>query len=49
MSSRAGARGWDVPADLERDPATIPDPATTPVPEELRREIALYGAQRAFQ
>ncbi len=40
------ARGWDVPASLEKDPATIPDPASTPVPQELRREIeghmALY-------
>jgi NADH-quinone oxidoreductase subunit E len=38
--------GWDSPADLEKDPATIPDPATTPVPEALRAEIeghmALY-------
>jgi NADH:ubiquinone oxidoreductase subunit E len=44
-------RGWDVPADLEKDPATIPDPATTLVPEELRREIeahmALYPDSRS--
>jgi NADH-quinone oxidoreductase subunit E len=33
------ASGWDRPADLEKDPALIPDPATTPVPEELRRTI----------
>jgi NADH-quinone oxidoreductase subunit E len=39
MSAAAGSRGWDVPADLDAEPATIPDPATTPVPEELRREI----------
>ncbi len=38
------ARGWDKPADLEKDPATIPDPATTPVPEELRREIEAHMA-----
>ena len=38
------ARGWDQPADLEKDPATIPDPATTPVPEELRREIEAHMA-----
>ena len=31
--------GWDEAVDLEKPPATIPDPATTPVPEELRREI----------
>jgi len=37
-------RGWDVPADLDKDPATIPDPATTPVPEELRREIEAHMA-----
>ncbi|HWX44216.1 MAG TPA: NAD(P)H-dependent oxidoreductase subunit E [Solirubrobacteraceae bacterium] len=40
------APGWDTPADLEKDPATIPDPATTPVPDALRAEIeghmALY-------
>jgi NADH-quinone oxidoreductase subunit E len=35
--------GWDSPADLEKDPATIPDPAT-PVPEELRREIEAHMA-----
>jgi NADH-quinone oxidoreductase subunit E len=37
-------RGWDVPADLEKDPATIPDPATTPVPEVLRKEIEAHMA-----
>ena len=31
--------GWDTPADLGKDPATIPDPATTPVSDELRAEI----------
>ena len=31
--------GWDDAVDLEKDPAPIPDPATTPVPEELRGEI----------
>ncbi len=44
MSPPSGSRGWDVPADLERDPATIPDPATTPVPDELRREIEAHMA-----
>ncbi|HEY2282901.1 MAG TPA: NAD(P)H-dependent oxidoreductase subunit E [Solirubrobacteraceae bacterium] len=42
--SATAPRGWDVPADLEKDPATIPDPATTPVPEELRREIEAHMA-----
>jgi NADH:ubiquinone oxidoreductase subunit E len=31
--------GWDDAADLSKAPATIPDPATTPVPDELRAEI----------
>jgi NADH-quinone oxidoreductase subunit E len=31
--------GWDDAVDLTKDPALIPDAATTPVPEELRREI----------
>jgi NADH-quinone oxidoreductase subunit E len=35
-------RGWDAPADLDSDPATIPDPATTPVPDELRIEIETH-------
>jgi NADH-quinone oxidoreductase subunit E len=43
--------GWDAPADLTKDPATIPDPATTPVPPELRAEIeahmALYPETRS--
>jgi NADH:ubiquinone oxidoreductase subunit E len=38
------ARGWDQPADLDKAPATIPDPATTPVPAELRREIEAHMA-----
>ncbi|HXM86032.1 MAG TPA: NAD(P)H-dependent oxidoreductase subunit E [Solirubrobacteraceae bacterium] len=33
------ASGWDRPADLEKDPALIPDPATTEVPAELRKTI----------
>ena len=28
--------GWDDAVDLTKDPAVIPDPATTPVPDELR-------------
>ena len=31
--------GWDVPADLEKDPARVPDPALVAVPEDLRSEI----------
>jgi NADH-quinone oxidoreductase subunit E len=31
--------GWDDAADLTKDPAPVPDPATTPVPEGLRAEI----------
>src|SRR5947209_181331 len=31
--------GWDEPVDLSKDPAVIPDPETTPVPEDLRAEI----------
>jgi NADH-quinone oxidoreductase subunit E len=31
--------GWDEAADLSKDPAVVPDPATTPVPDELRAEI----------
>jgi NADH-quinone oxidoreductase subunit E len=44
VSAAPGSRGWDVAADLEREPATIPDPATTPVPQELRREIEAHMA-----
>ncbi len=51
MSAAPSSRGWDAPADLDKDPATIPDPATTPVPEELRIEIkshmALYPDSRS--
>ena len=31
--------GWDESVDLSKPPATVPDPATTPVPDELRAEI----------
>ncbi len=31
--------GWDDAVDLSKAPAVIPDPANTPVPEDLRREI----------
>jgi len=45
------APGWDMPADLDKPPATIPDPATTDVPAGLREEIeghmALYPDPRS--
>lgn len=31
--------GWDTAVDLTKDPATIPDPATTPVPPQLKEKI----------
>ena len=31
--------GWDQAADLTKDPSNVPDPATTPVPAELRAQI----------
>lgn len=31
--------GWDDAVDLTKEPATIPDPATTPVPDGLRQQI----------
>jgi NADH-quinone oxidoreductase subunit E len=34
--------GWDDAADLSKDPAAVPDPATTPVPDDLRAEIEDY-------
>ncbi|HVF79949.1 MAG TPA: NAD(P)H-dependent oxidoreductase subunit E [Solirubrobacteraceae bacterium] len=37
--------GWDDAADLEKDPAQIPDPATTPVPAALRTEIEAHMAK----
>jgi NADH-quinone oxidoreductase subunit E len=33
------ASGWDRPTDPNKDPAVIPDPAATPVPQELRKAI----------
>jgi NADH-quinone oxidoreductase subunit E len=43
--------GWDDAADLDKDPAEIPNPETTPVPQELRAEIeehmALYPDRRS--
>jgi NADH-quinone oxidoreductase subunit E len=37
--------GWDRAADLTKDPEEVPDPATTPVPEELRTVIESYMAR----
>jgi NADH:ubiquinone oxidoreductase subunit E len=34
--------GWDDAVDLTKAPAVVPDPATTPVPAELRAEIEAY-------
>jgi NADH-quinone oxidoreductase subunit E len=34
--------GWDDAADLTKDPAVVPDEASTPVPAELRAEIETY-------
>lgn len=31
--------GWDREVDLEKDPAVIPDPETTAVPDDLREQI----------
>jgi NADH-quinone oxidoreductase subunit E len=31
--------GWDEAVDLEKDPAVVPDPATTPVPAHVREAI----------
>jgi len=37
--------GWDEAVDLTKPAATIPDPATTPVPEELRTAIEAKMAE----
>ena len=34
--------GWDDAVDLDKAPAVVPDPATTPVPDDLRAEIESY-------
>ena len=31
--------GWDESVDLTKDPATVPDPETTPVPEQLKQQV----------
>jgi NADH-quinone oxidoreductase subunit E len=37
--------GWDEAVDLEKDPAEIPDPASTEVPAALREEIESHMAR----
>ncbi len=37
--------GWDDAVDLTKDPAVVPDPATTPVPKKLRAEIEAHMAK----
>jgi NADH-quinone oxidoreductase subunit E len=37
--------GWDAAADLSKDPAQVPDPATTPVPDDLRAAIEAHIAK----
>src|SRR5829696_6653778 len=37
--------GWDEAADLTKDAAVVPDPATTPVPEHVRAEIEAQMAK----
>ena len=37
--------GWDEAADLRKDPAGVPDPATTPVPASLRGRIEAHMAK----
>ena len=41
-----GARtGWDRAVDLHKDPAVVPDPAETNVPDDLREEIVRHMAK----
>ena len=42
--STASPAGWDMPADLEKQPAPIPDAASTDVPAQLRAEIEVHMA-----
>jgi NADH-quinone oxidoreductase subunit E len=37
--------GWDEAVDLTKPPATVPDPALTPVPDHLRAEIEAMMAR----
>jgi NADH-quinone oxidoreductase subunit E len=36
--------GWDRPADLDKDPARVPDPESVDVPAQLREEIEHHMA-----
>ncbi|HLB22326.1 MAG TPA: NAD(P)H-dependent oxidoreductase subunit E [Solirubrobacteraceae bacterium] len=51
VGDEARASGWDRSTDPQKDPALIPDPATTEVPAELRKTIeeamALYPERRS--
>jgi NADH-quinone oxidoreductase subunit E len=38
--------GWDDAADLDKDPALVPDPATTPVPAHVR--LAIEGLMSKY-
>jgi NADH:ubiquinone oxidoreductase subunit E len=37
--------GWDEAVDLAKDPAKVPDPATTPVDADLRTEVEAHMAK----
>ena len=37
--------GWDEAVDLTKDPAVVPDPATTPVPDHVRAAIEAQMAK----
>jgi NADH-quinone oxidoreductase subunit E len=37
--------GWDEAVDLSKEPAEVPEPAVTPVPDDLRRTIEAYMAR----
>jgi NADH-quinone oxidoreductase subunit E len=37
--------GWDEAADVWKDPAVVPDPATTPVPDHIRTAIEAQMAK----
>jgi NADH-quinone oxidoreductase subunit E len=37
--------GWDDAVDLTKDPAVVPDPASTPVPKKLRAAIEAHMAK----
>jgi NADH-quinone oxidoreductase subunit E len=41
----AVAAGWDERADLKKDPAVVPDPASVEVPAQLRAEIESHIAK----